>query len=295
MKITPQDGIMGATVSGFEFGRASEQDLDDLLEVMYRDKIVVLQGQHLDSTEFIEFGRALGTVETYYEPMYHHPEYPEIFVSATKPEEGGQVGVPKTGKFWHADYSFMPKPFGITMIYPQVVPKKNRGTYFIDMGAAFQALPAELKDVVTATVTEHSPRRYFKIRPSDVYRPIRELQEEIEKETPGVVHPTVIDHPVTGEQVLYVSEGFAYELRNPDDGAPLPDHLLEQVLRETGQLDSTFSHPGIHTQRFTEGDLMIWDNRSLVHRALHTTKPEPAVSHRVTVHDRYPFYEGVER
>jgi taurine dioxygenase len=294
MKITPQDGTMGVTVSGFEFGRSSEKDLSDLLDALYRDKILVLKDQHLSPAEFIAFGRALGTVETYYEPMYHHPEYPEIFVSATKPDEGEQVGVPKTGKFWHADYSFMPKPFGITMTYPQVVPKKNRGTYYIDMGKAYERLPADLKDVATNSVTEHSPRRYFKIRPSDVYRPIRELQEEIEKTTPPVVHPTVFDHPVTGEKVLYLSEGFAYELRDPD-GTTLPQGLLDELLTATGQLDSSFTHPGIHTQRFTEGDLLIWDNRSLVHRALHTTTPEPAVSHRVTVHDKYPFYEGVDQ
>lgn len=292
MKITPQDGIMGATVSGFEFGRASDQDLDDLVEVMYRDKILVLKDQHLSSAEFIEFGRALGTVEAYYEPMYHHPEYPEIFVSATKPEEGEQIGVPKTGKFWHADYSFMPKPFGITMIYPQVVPKKNRGTYYIDMGAAYQRLSADLKDAIIGSVTEHSPRRYFKIRPSDVYRPIHEIQDEIEKTTPPAFHPTVFDHPVTGEQVLYLSEGFSCEIRDPD-GVSLTDDLLDQLLTASGQLDTTFTHPAIHTQRFTESDLLIWDNRSLVHRALHTSSPEPAVSHRVTVHDRHPFYEGV--
>jgi alpha-ketoglutarate-dependent taurine dioxygenase len=294
MKITPQDGIMGATVSGFRFGQASEKDLGDLLEVMYRDKILVLKEQRLSSAEFIEFGRALGTVEPYYEPMYHHPEHPEIFVSATKPEEGEQVGVPKTGKFWHADYSFMPKPFGVTMIYPQVVPKKNRGTYYIDMGKAFQQLPDELKELAANSVTEHSPRRYFKIRPGDVYRPINELQAEIEKATPPSLHPTVFDHPVTGEQVLYLSEGFSCELRDPD-GVTRPERGLDQLLTASGQFDSSFTHPGIHTQRFTEGDLLIWDNRSLVHRALHTTTPEPAVSHRVTLHDGYPFYQGVER
>jgi alpha-ketoglutarate-dependent taurine dioxygenase len=69
------------------------------------------------------------------------------------------------------------------MIYPQVVPKKNRGTYFIDMGRAFRA--------------------------------------------PPVLHPAV------------------------------------------------FTHPGIHTQTFTEGDLLIWDNRSLVHRALHRRRRRP--------------------
>jgi alpha-ketoglutarate-dependent taurine dioxygenase len=292
MDFTPQGGSFGVTVSRFSLDRASEQDIAELKDALYRDKILVLKDQHLSSPEFIELGRALGTIDVYYEPMYHHPEHKEIFVSATKPDQGAQVGVPKTGKFWHADYSFMPKPFGITMIYPQVVPKKNRGTYFIDMGRAYRGLPADLRAVADSAVVEHSPRRYFKIRPSDVYRPICEIQAEIEKTTPPAVHPAVFTHPVTGERVLYLSQGFSCELRD-SGGTPLDEELLTRLLTESGQLDTTFTHPAIHTQRFTEGDLMIWDNRSLVHRALHTTTPEPAVSHRVTVHDDHPFYEGV--
>ncbi len=42
--------------------------------------------------------------------MYQHPEVPEIFVSSNVPENGRQIGVPKTGRFWHADYQFMPDP-----------------------------------------------------------------------------------------------------------------------------------------------------------------------------------------
>jgi taurine dioxygenase len=290
MRIQPQDGIMGATVEGFDLRRASDVDFDDLRTALYRDKILLPKNQDLDSTGFIDLGRALGTIEVYYEPMYHHPDYREIFVSATAPADGQQIGVPKTGKFWHADYSFMPKPFGITMIYPQVVP--NRGTYFIDMGKAFEALSDDVKAQVSAYQTEHSPRRYFKIRPDDVYRPIWELQEEIEKTTPPAFHPTVFTHPVTGEQVLYINEGFAGELRD-EHGNTVGGDLLTRLLAASGQLDQTFEHPAIHTQRFTEGDLLIWDNRSLVHRALHTTTPEPAVSHRVTVHDEYPFHPGL--
>jgi alpha-ketoglutarate-dependent taurine dioxygenase len=56
--------------------------------------------------------------------MCHHPEQREIFVSSNVISGDTRVGVPQTGKFWHADYQFMPNPFGLTLIYPQVVPKK---------------------------------------------------------------------------------------------------------------------------------------------------------------------------
>ncbi|MFD3869500.1 TauD/TfdA dioxygenase family protein [Streptomyces sp. NPDC058623] len=283
---------MGVTVTGFDAATASHEDFQELKKLVHTEKIVVLKGQRLSPAAFADLGRALGTVETYYQAMYQHHEVPEVFVSSNVPKEGKQVGVPKTGKFWHADYEFMPNPFGLTLIYPQVIPKGNRGTYFIDMAKAYEKLPQELKDAVEGTSTRHSVKRYFKIRPSDVYRPISEVFAEIEEETPTVTHPTVITHPVTGERILYLSEGFGIDMLDAD-GNVIGDELLNRVLEATGQLDETCGHENIHLQSFEEGDLLVWDNRTLIHRALHTTRPEPTESFRVTVHDDHPFYEGI--
>jgi alpha-ketoglutarate-dependent taurine dioxygenase len=289
VKINPNTGhLMGATVTGFDLSGTTDAEIEELKGAMYRHRLLLLKEQSLEPKELVALGRALGTIEVYYEPMYHHPEHPEIFVSGTKPGDGVK-GVPQTGKFWHADYSFMPEPFGITMTYPQVVPKKNRGTYYIDMAKVFAELPDRLKDRLRGTVVEHSPRRYVKIRPTDVYRPIHEVQADIELATPPVFHPTVFPHPVTGEEVLYVSEAGAFGFLDPD-GNRLPPEILQEVLELSGQLDTGFTDPHIHLQTFTEGDLLLWDNRTLVHRALHNPKPEPAQSYRVTVHDGLPFF-----
>ncbi|MEW1799383.1 (3R)-3-[(carboxymethyl)amino]fatty acid oxygenase/decarboxylase [Streptomyces virginiae] len=294
MKILRQeDKKFGVTVEEFDLKTATEADFEEIKNRVYSDKIVVLRNQHLSSPEFAELGRRLGTVETYYEPMYQHPEVSEIFVSSNvASSDGTQVGVPKTGKFWHADYQFMPNPFGLTLIYPQVVPKKNRGTFFIDMGRAYEGLSDELKHAVEGTRAVQNVSRYFKIRPEDVYRPVGELVDEIQAKTPPSPHPTAFKHPATGETVLYISEGFTTGLIDADGNA-LDKSLLTALLEASGQLDDTFEHENIHLQTFEQGDLLVWDNRSLVHRALHTATPEPAVSHRVTVYDQYPFYEGL--
>jgi alpha-ketoglutarate-dependent taurine dioxygenase len=289
MVITKQtDGKFGVVVDGFHAATATDADFAELRQQVYANKIAVLKNQELSTDEFVEMGKRLGEPAAYYEPVYHHPENPLVFVSSNVPKDGKQIGVPKTGKFWHADYQFMDKPFALTLIYPQVVPRQSRGTYFIDMGAAYTALPPSVKDAVVDAIAVHSPRRFFKIRPSDAYRPIGELLTEIETRTPEVNHRAVIRHPVTGEPVLYLSEGFTTGLKDHQSN-DLGEDLLRRLLAETGQLDQTFEHDNIHLQSFTEGDLLIWDNRSLVHRALHTTTPEPAVSFRVTVYDDHPF------
>ncbi|WP_436847857.1 (3R)-3-[(carboxymethyl)amino]fatty acid oxygenase/decarboxylase [Streptomyces coeruleorubidus] len=293
MRITRQAGeMMGAVVEAFDLATASAEDFEELKTRTYRDKILVLKNQDLSPQKFLELGRRLGTPETYYEPMYQHPEVKEVFVSSNVSDGEKQIGVPKTGKFWHADYMFMPNPFGLTLIYPQVIPTKNRGTYFIDMGKAYESLSAELKAALAGAVAVQTVRRYFKIRPTDVYRPISEILDEIETKTPASPHPAVFKHPGTGEQILYISEGFTAELRDAD-GNRLDDSVLKDALEAVGQLDPACEHENIHLQTFEQGDILLWDNRSLVHRALHTATPEPAVSYRVTVHDHLPFYEGI--
>ncbi|MFC0598089.1 (3R)-3-[(carboxymethyl)amino]fatty acid oxygenase/decarboxylase [Streptomyces palmae] len=291
MEITERIGQdIGATVVGFEYATASQADIDAIKETVYNKKIAVLRDQHLTPRQLLELAQRFGRPETYYEPMYKHPEVEEVFVSSNVPEDGKQIGVPKTGKFWHADYQFMPDPFGLTFIHPQVVPEKNRGTYFIDMGKAYERLSDDLKKEAGGTFSRHSVRKYFKIRPSDVYRPISEIIEEVDTKTPPVVKPTTFTHPMTGETVLYISEGFTIGIED-EHGKPLETDLLHRLLDATGQLDDTFSHPNIHLQTFEKGDLLLWDNRSLVHRARHTTTPEPAVSFRVTVHDERKLYD----
>ncbi|MCK9923354.1 TauD/TfdA family dioxygenase, partial [Frankia sp. AgPm24] len=117
-----------------------------------------------------------------------------------------------------------------------------------------------------------------------VYRPISEVLAEIDERTPPVRFPTALPHPHTGRKILYLSEGFTQAI---EDGAG-NEHpeLLAELLAASGQLDTTYTHPAIYLQTFDVGDLLIWDNRSLVHRALHTAIDEPAVSYRVTVYDR---------
>ncbi len=282
------DAKMGVIVEGFDAAAATDAQIADLKRTIYTEKIAVVKEQRLSTSAFVELGRRMGEPAAYYEPMYHHPDTDLIFVSSNVPKDGQQIGVPKTGKFWHTDYQFMEKPFAITLILPQVVPSENRGTLFIDLGKAFGELPTHLKDAVARAKAVQTVRRFVKIRPEDVYRPVGELLAEIEAKTPAVTHNAVTRHPHTGESILYISEGFTVGLTD-EHGKNLDDGLLRELLAATGQLDHTFTHPGIHLQRFDVGDLLIWDNRSLVHRAVHTTTPEPTESFRVTVYDEYPF------
>lgn len=275
---------LGVTVYDFDVDTVGADQIDAVKKLVYTEKVVVLAGQRISPAQFVRLGSLLGDPVVYHEPMYHHPEHPEIFVSSNAPTDGAPIGVPKTGKFWHSDYQFMPKPFAFTLFHPQILPPRNRGTFFIDMSRALAGLPDHLRAEAAGTTATHSVRKYFKIRPDDVYRPLGEIIAEVETNSPPVTSPTIIEHPVTAEQILYISDGFTVEINGSRSG------LLHDLLEATGQLDTTFTHPNIVAHTYEPNDLVIWDNRTLIHRALHTTDSAVSVSHRVTVTDDLPHY-----
>ncbi|RNE50072.1 taurine catabolism dioxygenase [Corynebacterium alimapuense] len=279
---------MGVQVTDFDINLATNEDFAELKKAIYANRVVVLKNQAaMTPTEFVALGNGTGTIVPYYEPMYHHPEHEEIFVSSTVQLEGKKMGVPKTGKFWHSDYQFKKQPFAFTIFFPQVLPEGNRGTFFIDMAQAFQSLPAELRSAARKVTASHSVRRFFKIRPSDIYRPLGEIIKEVEQVSPPAVHNAVVTHPVTGEEFLYLSEGFTDQL----DGEGTSSHrnLLHDLLEESGQLDPEFTHPNILCHSYELGDIVLWDNRVLTHRALHVSGNGASASYRITVTDDLPF------
>lgn len=287
VEITPaKNGNMGAEVENFSVSTATEKDYRALRDAVISHRIIVLKNQQdITPGEFVELGRNFGTIVPYYEDHYHHPQYPEIFVSSNLSADGRPLGVPRTGRFWHADYMFAQEPLSTTIFAQKILPPGPRGTYFIDMVQAFRNLPEELREEARATRASHSVRRFFKIRPEDVFRPLGDIIREVEQISPPAVHNTVITHPVTGEEILYVSEGFTDHLIGAGR-----EGLLHELLEATGQLDETFTHPNIILHTYEPGEIVIWDNRALVHCALHAQNPEaPVMAHRVTTVDGLPF------
>lgn len=271
---------LGAQITGLDPGDLSNISTEEIRDIVYEHKLVVLKDVHPTPEQFIELGRIVGDIVPYYEPMYHHELHPEIFVSST--EQGR--GVPKTGAFWHIDYMFMPEPFAFSMVVPLAVPGHDRGTYFIDLNKVWESLPAEQQDPVRGTLSTHDPRRHIKIRPSDVYRPIGEVWAEITKTTPPIKWPTVIRHPKTGQEILYICASGTTKIED-GDGNLLDPAVLQELMAATGQLDSGFTAPCIHTQHYEVGDIVLWDNRVLMHRAKHGTASGTLTTHRLTMLD----------
>ncbi len=294
MKSDGLDGNgFGAVVRGVDLRKLSGDQLAAIKRALYAHRVVVIKGQDLSTEEYIEFSYRVGEPQPYLQENYHHPDYPLIFVSSNVEHNGRRLGVARTGGYWHSDTSFQSEPMPLTMLYPQIIPEIwRRSTLFVDMAEVYAALPTALKTPLDNARLLHSGRWRYKVREQDVGFDITDILRMIDDYAPPVSHPAVIEHPVTGERVLYGSRGFSVGI----DGVPAgqAEDLLKVVFDFAEQ-------PRFVRKVFWElGDIIVWDNRFLIHRSGRAenvngdvrdtaAKEEQTMMFRITLGDGYPL------
>src|SRR5262245_7467494 len=153
------------------------EDVDRIKQLVYRHKLVVLRRLKFTCQEYVRFARNFGTPQVYFQPNYHHPEHPEIFVSSNQKYNGAKFGVAGTGRYWHTDYQFFEQPLPLTMQYPQVLPSV-RETYYIDMERVLRELPPRLAQAVDGAQAVHDGRWRYKVQSTDIDRSLDEIYRE---------------------------------------------------------------------------------------------------------------------
>jgi alpha-ketoglutarate-dependent 2,4-dichlorophenoxyacetate dioxygenase len=155
-------------------------------------------------------------------------------------------------RLWHSDASFRAIGAGYTLLHGRVIPKKGGNTEFADMRAAYDALNDATKSEVDELICEHSivysreQIGFADYAPGneDRLRPVR--------------HPLVVTHPVTGRKSLYLSSHIGGIV-----GWPVPEAraFIRDLTEHATQRQFVYSHP------WQVNDLVMWDNRTVMHRA----------------------------
>ncbi len=291
MKINrPPLEFIGAEILDIDVVSIAKEQINIIKQLVYEHKLVVFRNQNINEDQYLEFASKIGVPQIYPQDNYHHPDYPEIFVSSNVPKDGKKFGVKGTGRYWHTDCAFLNEPLPFTMLYPQVLPHSIRETYYIDMQQVYKKLPANLKMYVDGKYLRHEAKWRYKVQECDIDRAVIDIMNDFENKFPSVTHPSVITHPVTNEKILYMSQGFTTGIVNVDR------ETNQKVLPELFAFIERDEH--IHTHTWRDGDILLWENRSLNHMASTVPTGEKSVSYRIGIYDGLPFYvssESVEK
>lgn len=270
---------IGCRVEGIDIAAPmSEAVFGRLRRAVAEHTVLVLPGQEVTPEQHIAFSRRFGRLEEHVLSDFCLDGHPEIFVVSNIVENGRHVGAYGGSKRYHSDLSYMEEPSMGSLFYCLECPGDSGQTAFVSMAAVYDALPEETRTRLLGLNGVHD--YVWNYERANLHRP--PLSEEQKANTPPVVHPAVTTHPETGRKSLFVSDVFTRTFEGEDE-AESRDLITE--LMEFAE-DPAFAY--VHD--WTPGDLLIWDNRSSVHKALPFDEENARRRmHRTTVRGDRPY------
>jgi taurine dioxygenase len=256
LKITPASDVMGAVITGTDLSRPlDEGQRADIRRAFLDAHILIFRDQSLDEEQFSRFAGTFGEIETHVVKNDQGARWSAVHRITNLDAEGHPAERPFTSStyVWHTDKSFLPVPASATLLQAIELPPAGGDTEFADMTRAYETLPDTMKERLEGLRVVQSlefMRRHTGSAPAS---------EDDLKTAPPVEHPLVRTHPETGEKSLYIGHYCSHVAGLPEDEGRA---LLEELLVHATQPQFIF------TQRWQPGDLIVWDNRCLLHRAM---------------------------
>ena len=250
------------------------RDFRAVWDAFFASQVLVFRNQKFKAREFLEFARQFGRPEPHVIDQFHHPEHADILILSNVQKDGKPTGLADAGTYFHTDYSYLEMPARATLLCSIEVPKKGGDTLFANQYAAYDDLPSSLKAKLEGLVAlHHYGNRDVLDKTSRTVASV--LSEKQERKMAWVRHPVARRHPVTGRTALYAVSGssFGIEGMPQDEAIDLLEELKAHATQQKYQC----------RLRYGVGDVVIWDNASLLHSATLTDPDDPRTLWRITV------------
>lgn len=271
LQIRRMGPLTGAEITGVDVRRLDDAGFAPIYRAWLDAGVIVVRDQHLTIPEFLAYSRRFGTVVPHPSKSTRHPDHPEItMLGINKFGADGKLidAIYRRGADgWHTDGAYDAVPFKATQLYALAVPNSGGNTHFSSMYAAYEALPERL------TQTLEGRRGAFAYGGR---KKAQELLNPEDRERPPAFHPMIRQHSETGRRSLYFDPGkiLYIEGLEPQESDDLIDELTDRMIAPEAEY--------VHIWRV--GDIVIWDNRCLVHKAAGDYPPnEDRIHWRVSI------------
>jgi alpha-ketoglutarate-dependent 2,4-dichlorophenoxyacetate dioxygenase len=274
LKVHPIEGAtLGALVSGVDLRDLGDETFKKIEEAWHRHGVLVFREQFLNGDEQVAFSRRFGVLERLITEKTPNPDI--ALLSNVKPngeliEPDGSYALFLLGNtFWHTDSSFKRIPAKASLLSARSVPEIGGETEWADMRAAYDALDDSDREEIENAVAVHSYRYSQElVGGADV------LSDQEWDALPPVEHPVVCTHPATGRKNLFIGR-HASHIVGRDIGASRA--LLNRLMEQAAVPPRVFFH------RWCDGDIVIWDNRCVLHRGRTWPSDQARVMARTTI------------
>jgi len=255
LNVNPLDDALGAEITGLDLSKPlSESDRTEIQDAFLTHQLLCLRSTPLAPGDFSELSRHFGEPQLQLRRSTRHGDVPEISVldSTYKSPEDKPTDFKRNRKSgWHTDDSYFEVPAKVTLLQSLEIPESGGHTRFCNTRKAYEGLTGEEKGRIDSLMAVHA----YDTKRAPARAAKRTKQEE--DETPEVVHPLVRTHEDTGAKAFYFNSNRTDRIVDMDRTES--DALLDWV-------HDTIKQPKYHyDHEWRTGDILIWDNRCLVH------------------------------
>jgi alpha-ketoglutarate-dependent taurine dioxygenase len=251
MRVEPVDATLGAVVTDVRLASLTPAEWIEVERAFLDHAVLVFPGQHLHGDEQVAFARRFGDIEVLFEGYDAVPISTVDGAGQVMPPDHPVMQVVRGNQGWHTDSSYMPVSARASMLSAQVVPPAGGETEWADMRAAYDALD-EVERARVAALSAHHSIAYSQARAGFESRLGYGMTEAAQ------LRPLVKVHPDTGRPALFIGRhAHAIPGLEPDTS----DALLAELL------DAACRPPRVFRHAWAPGDLAVWDNRCVLHRA----------------------------
>lgn len=283
MQIQRLGATMGAEITGVDVERLTPESFEAIRDAFHTHKVIAIRDQRLSPAAQIAFSRRFGVLEDQLNAHYTIPGNPEVLVLSNEIRDGKPVGLVDGGDYWHSDSSHRELPSMATILFAVKNPASGGDTEFADMAAAYEALPERVKRRIAALTGVHavSKLKNKRVQISPRRSDGKDFYER-QKAIPDQIWPLVRTHPVTGQKALYLSPRFTIGIGGMNEDQA--DEILNLLFAHQVRPEFLYRH------KWHDGDLVMWDNRCVIHRATGGfAYPDVRTMHRTVVAGNRPF------
>ena len=248
-----------AEATDVDLSRISDSEFRALYKAWLEFGVLRIRGQSLNDGELQRFSNRFGPLEEIPYGKISEEEKKKIknryvTVISNIEVDGKPIGgLGNKEATWHSDMTYIENPPPASILMSLEVPELGGDTHFSDQKAAYLSLPSELVSRIKNLSIKHNAAH---TSVGDLRRGFDPIKDP--REAPGAIHPIVRTHDETEEKVLYLGRrelayvvGFALEES---------EQLLNEVWRYAAMSENVW------TQQWEIGDVIIWDNRRVLHR-----------------------------
>jgi len=257
LEVVPTPAALGAEIQDVDLRSIDDAMFGEIYRAWLERSVLLFRDQQLIDADLIAFSRRFGSLDQ--APIQENGRrfvdgHPEIYVVSNVIENGVAIGSLGAGEaVWHTDMSYLPDPPKASALYALEVPPTGGDTSFCTMYGAWDALPEDLRDAALGLRVKHDGTYN-----SGGYVRAGVTPTDDPRTAPGTLHPLVCAHPETGRRHLYLGrrrnawlEGLAVDESNA---------LLDRIWAAATADALTWRH------QWRAGDLVLWDNRCVMHR-----------------------------